>query len=402
MTMVVAISVLTLLMSQSQHAAAVESWDQQHHLALIQLGVRKHQMMNPQCKPQVDCDIKLDMVDISNLDGALPGPKQIRWTNVCTYKGKVLDFVLAPNGDYDAKKPWFSGSEGTLGRLSLDAGENLKGKFSFRERGTNTLVTVSSFYFTFFDSDTPMEDQPQTESIQVSGYKSYFTGAGSELSISEAGNTLTCNYTEGQGGLAETPADPMALTLEQEKRTLTLYFENVAKFPIQFGVYGPSPATISTRNFMFGGASTLIPECPKPTPPPPPICYEPRSCWWDFSKLRIDSFKMASNPPTMRVETVCNTSDIPYAMDVLITGITPYVANRDDRNGYAGDAKNHGLINIKSGSSLTVEFTLVKSDSPAEFCKKTAYVHEWGEIHGRLPRCCVAERKGCQIILHEY
>jgi len=98
------------------------------------------------------------------------------------------------------------------------------------------------------------------ESISVTGYTAYSLTSPTDVGIVNGSFTSTV-YGSG----ADNPTDPLSLTDEQRRKSVSFLFENVASFQATYSVTNGGTG----RNFFFAGRSNIPPECARPPPSPP-------------------------------------------------------------------------------------------------------------------------------------
>ena len=77
------------------------------------------------------------------------GPAELRFGSVGTLNGRSLDLVVvAQPGTYSSDG---SGCSGQFGKISMNVGSEATFEMSFRDSDTDAIVTLPSFYFSFFD-----------------------------------------------------------------------------------------------------------------------------------------------------------------------------------------------------------------------------------------------------------
>jgi hypothetical protein len=97
----------------------------------------------PVCAKQMGCDLQLNGVSNSNMDGSDKSkPAELRYSKVCVYQGMSIDMVVVASGPY-VGKPGKNGKLGKLGIISMQAGTSSTFVFSFVKSGTTTPVTIS-------------------------------------------------------------------------------------------------------------------------------------------------------------------------------------------------------------------------------------------------------------------
>ena len=208
-------------------------------------------------------------------------PTQMRFRQVAWYQDRWLDLVVerAPeSASYDLTGgTGCTNNEGFGFFQNAATGDSLVLDFSLRESDPaqfSTKVTVPNFYMSFYDLDGSSTVRNGWTFITYDGvgiapdqYHSATTGASVDADYSDSAmhwfvSTDTAGVTD--------PIGPTTMTAQQEGYSATFRFKDSSGFRMAFGGSATgSTDTQADRNFIFAGASSLVPICPPPPSPPP-------------------------------------------------------------------------------------------------------------------------------------
>lgn len=222
----------------------------------------------------------------SNLGGLGPdaGVQELRYTNIGTFNGDVLDLVITADSNYASTNPNSSGKRGKFGTINVVGGASPEMTFSIVKTGTNTPVQLGELAFTMHDIDESKQGK-MTESIFVKDFNAFVMDKGVEFVVDYTADGRTFFQSRIHGTGCDNPSDPDALgpvtckydanaptppgpgyqTIDQRKRSLMLVFKQVSSFKVTLdvscvGVLG-STSCEKGRNFLFSGSSSLKDRC---------------------------------------------------------------------------------------------------------------------------------------------
>jgi len=222
----------------------------------------------------------------SNLGGLGPdaGSEDLRYTNIGTFNGDVLDLVVSADSNYKSSNPNSTGKRGKFGTINVLGGASSEMTFSIVKTGTSTPVELAELAFTMHDIDQSKAGK-MVESIFVKDFNAFVMDKGVEYVVdyTAAGQTFFQSRIHGTG--CDNPSDPDALgpvtckydanaptppgpgyqTIDQRKRSLMLVFKKVSVFKVTMdvtcvGVFGDTDCK-KGRNFLFSGSSSLKDRC---------------------------------------------------------------------------------------------------------------------------------------------
>jgi len=213
--------------------------------------------------PFVPCLLKAQSANVTfssvshrNLGGGGPSglPENLRYPNVYTQNGQVLDMVVTSN-NYQGDGT-LTGVVGYFGRINQKAGTSVDYKFKFVETGTDTAVTVVNLMFSFFDFD-----QPQTsgvrEQITTGPFEHAYLSNMTTVEHQDNGDgTYTFKSTLSESAV-RLPMHPAFLTEAEQKQALTIEYGSVSEFSITVDLTGSGSDSEPNRDILFSGLSTL-------------------------------------------------------------------------------------------------------------------------------------------------
>lgn len=248
---------------------------------------------------------------VENLGGLGPdtgGPQELRYARIGTVAGvsgfRSFDLVVTLMSPLEGfrsppanRPPVLSGCSGQFGMVAVHAGTHVDLIFTFRDSETDEPVFLPSFDFSFFDLDDV------SKQVQVDGFYSYtlhepltnVVDLGDESCESPDSFSVPCRAFRACNASADEcvyppelcpgpscptavadPAEPNALTPQQQASAITFSFQQRASFSVRWGL--SSAEWINMRygaRLLFSGASNLLPDCPPPPPPQPPPSEPP-------------------------------------------------------------------------------------------------------------------------------
>jgi hypothetical protein len=211
------------------------------------------------CSAPVSCDVKFQEIVNNNLMGE-GEDATLRYSQVCISDCQKLDLLVSKTTKYSSDKAYKNGVMGSMGMINVNTGTSLGLKFTFVKEKTSTPVKVDSFFFSVFDIDGWIDKSGsllQKEMVTVGNFDKYYVTKDTQLEIAPAagGTSFT---SKASGGLADNPKDPLMLDASQAAKTAGFLFLNKDAFSVTFEALGPY--IYGTRNFLFGGRSSLT-EC---------------------------------------------------------------------------------------------------------------------------------------------
>jgi len=198
----------------------------------------------------------------NNLGGKGPesGEASIRFGSIFPSAEKPMDLVIVTEGDYTPKNVDVNGlSNGVYGGVNVMSGTQVNLKYKFVDSATGEPVVTSSFMMTFYDFDAGNLGL-SIESVEFSGFTSYFTTDDTELSLMDHDNGSLTVTAQEFGNKHDNPISPLALTDMMKKRAISVIFPPLTEFAIVFKTTAGSKNKPSGRNLLFGGPSSM--ECP--------------------------------------------------------------------------------------------------------------------------------------------
>jgi hypothetical protein len=254
----------------------------------------------------VEFHFKTGGLTINNFDGKGKGsgskPKEIRYSQVATYRGRKIDVVITarkayPCGDRNVQA-CMAATTGHYGGLNARRGGNnfLFGRITMRYTDSDAEAVLPVFCLTFVDlgrGDGPIEY------LTIGGYGSAGSpgtifssyALGTEVRVDSAepsGESLTLWGKPALGFRATskgppnpTETTPIELNTRQKAASVRVHFENTASFDFTFGTKysNANGGTNCCQMLLFAGNSLIDGPCPQvlppPSPPPPPLSPPP-------------------------------------------------------------------------------------------------------------------------------
>jgi len=193
--------------------------------------------------------------------GPESGEASLRFGNVFPSAERPVDLVIVTEGDYTPKNSDVNGlSNGIYGTVNVQAGTHVNLKYKFVDSATGEPVVTRSFMMTFYDFDAAKLGYA-TESVQFSGFTSYYTADGTELSLLDDDKGSLTVTAQEHGDKHDNPVSPLALTDGMKNRAISLTFPPLSEFGIVFKSTPSQKSKPGGRNLLFGGPSSL--ECPE-------------------------------------------------------------------------------------------------------------------------------------------
>ena len=220
----------------------------------------------------------------TNLGGSGPNtsyPQQVLYRGAGTVGGRSVDVVLR-NTSY--MPPCSSGSEcgrcnGQFGLLSQRRSSRTRYEIEFVDTATGDPVTLLGLRFTFFDIDGGSSSWQ--ECISVCGYDEYHVENGTYVDVTRRGCGLEACSSDRDpvgcvgGAACNNPSDPSALTVEQMKRSVGLYFTNVSSFQFEASSGQAGGLASGGAAILFAFSSSMFEACPPPPSLPLPALTSP-------------------------------------------------------------------------------------------------------------------------------
>jgi hypothetical protein len=202
----------------------------------------------------------------SNLGGLGPdtGVRKIIFKNAGYIGETWIDVHVENMTFYDGSDTKANGRGGDglnpYGFINLKCGLDTIMRYTFFVNDT-VPVQIQKVFFSFHDLDSGNEGILK-EFIGADGYVENYLADNTELVEVESpnltttfGGTVWISSTPGNG--ADNPTNPMHLTLQQAKRTVTLAFDNVSSIDTLYGLTENSGCI--GRNLMFSFKTSLVP-----------------------------------------------------------------------------------------------------------------------------------------------
>jgi len=210
--------------------------------------------------------LKLTNVLRNNLGGAGPdgGDEGILFGGVMVGKDLLVSATSSytPNMLNPAGGVLRNGARQGFGVINMASGSSVDLEFTLKDSVTGA-DSPDSFVVSFFDGDHGMSHQSR-EIMTINGMSNFIVDDDTELDITEtatddvslANGVGVATFTSTLRGTKEdNPVSPLALNGLQEQRSVEAYFENKAKFSVNFAATGY--VNPQGRNMMFAGSSTL-------------------------------------------------------------------------------------------------------------------------------------------------
>eukprot|EP00419_Tripos_fusus_P002203 CAMPEP_0172688288 /NCGR_PEP_ID=MMETSP1074-20121228/22316_1 /TAXON_ID=2916 /ORGANISM="Ceratium fusus, Strain PA161109" /LENGTH=281 /DNA_ID=CAMNT_0013507901 /DNA_START=38 /DNA_END=880 /DNA_ORIENTATION=- len=131
----------------------------------------------------------------------------------------------------DAKGNGMNGQYATVG---VQGNTDVKLTFKFYDGVTMKPMNIPQLYFTFFDLDTHATGN-EVEYVRVWDHKDYILTTQTHVSTTEEVDGSTTFVATVPGTGADNPEDPLLLTSEQKKKAVTVQFQDVSDFHVEFG-----------------------------------------------------------------------------------------------------------------------------------------------------------------------
>jgi hypothetical protein len=205
----------------------------------------------------------------NNLGGVGPdgGTQELRIGPIGTLGSDTLDVVLTTEGPYEKanSNSGQNGMHGGFAKINVRACSSATIKFQFQLSSTKAPVVLDHFTSTFFDLD---RGSKALEKLVVSGFDEVYLHDDSNLEFEADGDSTS--YSSTIKGNAPNPADPLALSAEQEKHSAGFKFSNADGLKMVFDI--PCSGSWATnqpnggRNMMFSFESSMVPPPPEPMP----------------------------------------------------------------------------------------------------------------------------------------
>jgi len=193
----------------------------------------------------------------NNLGGKGPdsGAEGIVFRGVDQGRGETnreILLIVNASGDYQPNSARQNGFNGAYMTINLRGGTHVQLHMRVVDAFTGQPMTLPKQEMTFFDLDTGDNGQ-NTEYIKIRGYTSATLTTNTELRRTEEdGFTRFTASTVGTGD--DNPHDPLALTIQQKNRAVTLEFQPLGELDAELGCSaGPHP-----RYFTFVGRPSLV------------------------------------------------------------------------------------------------------------------------------------------------
>lgn len=201
------------------------------------------------------------MLQYSNLGGHGPDtdfPGSIRISDVMPYSGVFADMVITAEGPYYASSDFTNkvvGSEYVS--IGVNSGSSTILRATFKDRVTDTKVTVPSFTLSFVEF-AHMAHQGGELTATICNHSSYITSADTWVSVQEAG-VEGCSTIGSASETDSLDLPPKALSLKphQLNRVVTFQFGPLSEFFLNLTV---APGMRGGR-FVFAGSTNLA--CPE-------------------------------------------------------------------------------------------------------------------------------------------
>lgn len=164
-----------------------------------------------------------------------------------------LLLVVNASATYKAGHAKYNGIHGKYGLITLKAGNEAEFTFKVLDPVTLQPKKLSKQEFTFFDMDQSSGGDNQ-EYLEVSGQSNVWLTKNTEIQVTELpdGKTKFMSSEAGNGG--DNPKDPLALTMQQKNRAVTIEFKDFDELKVTLGCTNGRYA----RYFMFVARPSLL------------------------------------------------------------------------------------------------------------------------------------------------
>lgn len=203
--------------------------------------------------------------------GPSPGDPVIKFKNVGRVGNTNVSLVIKNLTEYlpagqSGSAPNGRSSTGKFGFVNMKCGTQSLLKFSFLNAETDEPVKIKQMHFTYFDLDAGNRG----EVVEYLGAVTNFSASNlyTETEVTETkeacNNTFWKASTPGTG--KDNPSDPLNLTPDQEKRTVTITYDNISSVMLIFGMTTRNDGSCGNgRNFMYAFENN---KTSSPTPSP--------------------------------------------------------------------------------------------------------------------------------------
>jgi len=212
------------------------------------------------CAPDRMLDFGAATVLHSNLGGHGPdsGDENLVYGGVLDGIDLVVTAIshYTPNDINPSGGVLHNGEHLGFGVINIASGSHVDLLFKFVYHASGEGVVMPPFVFALFDSDQGFAHESR-ETYTVKGFNSYRLRDDSDVSVEMLSGHGHATFTSTlRGGKSDNPLSPSSLTKLQEKRMVSLLFEDVSAFHLTLGEVGY--ANPQGRNVFFSGSSTLV------------------------------------------------------------------------------------------------------------------------------------------------
>lgn len=165
------------------------------------------------------------------------------------------DLILVVNASaaYKAGHAKYNGIHGKYGLITLRSGNEAEFTFKILDAATGKPKTLAKQEFTFFDLDQSAGDLNR-EYIEVDHPSNMWLTKNTEIQVSTVGSGKTKFMSSVKGSGSDNPKDPLALTVQQKNRAVTVEFKDFSELKVTLGCTPGRHA----RYFMFVIRPTLL------------------------------------------------------------------------------------------------------------------------------------------------
>lgn len=202
--------------------------------------------------------IHLDSLKHSNLGGQGPdsGDEGIVYKATDYIPGQApLDLIMVVNASdsYKAGHARYNGIHGAYGLITVSPGSEAVFIFRFLDPVTLKPKVLTKQEFTFFDLDQSANGDNR-EYIKVKEATQVWLTKNTEVEVTELATGEKQFMSSQHGSGVDNPKDPLALTVQQKNRAVTMEFENFSELHITMGATAGSYA----RYFMYVARPSLL------------------------------------------------------------------------------------------------------------------------------------------------
>jgi len=166
---------------------------------------------------------------------------------------KHLLMTVNASAAYKAGHAKYNGIHGKYGLVTLAAGNEAEFTIKFMDPTTLKAVKIPKQEFTFFDLDQSSNGDNR-EYVETMGAKQVWLTKNTEIQVTDLPGGYKKFMSSQPGSGADNPKDPLALTVQQKNRAVTVEFQDFSELKVIFG----NTAGQYARYYMFVARPSLI------------------------------------------------------------------------------------------------------------------------------------------------